>query len=95
MRRHRRPPDVARPSIYATELPLKLRARALPGVAVGAGFTPHRSGPNRSSQWRRLAYLSYNAFSEGGEQREQHYAEFKEWLMERYAEYGKTNVFFR
>ena len=43
----------------------------------------------------RLAYLSYNAFSEGGEQREQHYAEFKEWLMERYAEYGKTNVFFR
>jgi ectoine hydroxylase-related dioxygenase (phytanoyl-CoA dioxygenase family) len=64
-------------------------------MAVFSGFTPHRSGPNRSDQWRRLAYLSYNACSDGGEQREQHYAEFKEWLMERYAEYGKTNVFFR
>jgi hypothetical protein len=64
-------------------------------VAIFSGFTPHRSGPNRSSDWRRLAYLSYNAISEGGEQRDKHYAEFKEWLMERYAEYGKTNVFFR
>jgi ectoine hydroxylase-related dioxygenase (phytanoyl-CoA dioxygenase family) len=64
-------------------------------VAIFSGFTPHRSGPNRSSEWRRLAYLSYNASSDGGEQREKHYAEFAEWLMERYAEYGKTNVFFR
>jgi len=64
-------------------------------IAVFSGFTPHRSSPNRSNQWRRLAYLSYNATSDGGEQREQHYAEFKEWLMERYAEYGKTNIFFR
>jgi ectoine hydroxylase-related dioxygenase (phytanoyl-CoA dioxygenase family) len=64
-------------------------------VAIFSGFTPHRSAPNRSAEWRRLAYLSYNAKSDGGEQREKHYAEFKEWLMERYAEYGKTNVFFR
>lgn len=64
-------------------------------LAVFSGFTPHRSGPNRSDRWRRLAYLSYNAESEGGEQRDRHYAEFKGWLMERYAEYGKTNVFFR
>jgi 2-aminoethylphosphonate dioxygenase len=42
-----------------------------------------------------LAYLSYNAFSDGGDRRENHYAEFKVWLMERYAEYGKTNIFFR
>jgi len=64
-------------------------------VAIFGGFTPHRSGANRSDQWRRLAYLSYNAFSDGGDQREKHYAEFKVWLMERYAEYGKTNIFFR
>ncbi len=39
--------------------------------------------------------LSYNAFSDGDEQREQHYAEFKGWLRERYAEYGKTGTLFR
>jgi 2-aminoethylphosphonate dioxygenase len=64
-------------------------------MAIFSGFTPHRSGPNHSEEWRRVAYLSYNAFKDGGEQRDQHYAEFKEWLMQRYAEYGKTNVFFR
>jgi 2-aminoethylphosphonate dioxygenase len=64
-------------------------------IAIFSGFTPHRSAPNHSDQWRRLAYLSYNAFSDGGDQREKHYAEFKVWLMERYAEYGKINTFFR
>jgi len=64
-------------------------------VAIFSGFTPHRSAPNRSAEWRRLAYLSYNSMSDGGEQRVTHYAEFKDWLMKRYAEYGKTNVFFR
>ena len=38
---------------------------------------------------------SYNALSDGGEQRESHYAEFHEWLKDRYAEHGKTNTFFR
>jgi hypothetical protein len=64
-------------------------------IALFCGFTPHRSAPNRSNQWRRLLYLSYNARSEGGDQRERHYAEFKRWLQERYAEHGKTNTFFR
>ncbi|HVY70869.1 MAG TPA: phytanoyl-CoA dioxygenase family protein [Verrucomicrobiae bacterium] len=64
-------------------------------IAIFSGFTPHRSAPNRSGEFRRLLYLSYNARSEGGDQREKHYAEFKSWLMDRYAEYGKTNVFFR
>jgi ectoine hydroxylase-related dioxygenase (phytanoyl-CoA dioxygenase family) len=64
-------------------------------IAVFSGFTPHRSGPNNSKQSRRLLYLSYNAASDGGDQREAHYAEFKEWLKDRYAEYGKTNTFFR
>jgi hypothetical protein len=64
-------------------------------VAIFSGFTPHRSGPNKSNQWRRLLYLSYNALSDGGEQRDQHYVEFKQYLQERYADYGKTNTFFR
>lgn len=50
-------------------------------VAIFSGYTPHRSAPNRSSRTRRLLYLSYNAFSDGGEQRDRHYAEFADWLL--------------
>jgi ectoine hydroxylase-related dioxygenase (phytanoyl-CoA dioxygenase family) len=64
-------------------------------IAIFSGYTPHRSEANRSSQWRRLLYLSYNALSDGGEQRDRHYAEFRTWLQDRYAEYGKTSTFFR
>jgi ectoine hydroxylase-related dioxygenase (phytanoyl-CoA dioxygenase family) len=68
----------------------------MPGdIAVFGGYMPHRSGPNRSSHWRRLLYLSYNALSDGGEQRDQHYAEFRRWLQDRYAEHGKIETFFR
>jgi 2-aminoethylphosphonate dioxygenase len=64
-------------------------------IAIFSGYTPHRSAPNRSPHWRRLLYLSYNAYSEGGEQRDQHYTEFRGWLQDRYAEYGRTNTFYR
>jgi len=64
-------------------------ARVYPTKAGG-----FRSRPNRSSQWRRLLCLSYNAFSDGGGQRDQHDAEFRGWLQDRYAEYGKTSTFF-
>jgi ectoine hydroxylase-related dioxygenase (phytanoyl-CoA dioxygenase family) len=64
-------------------------------VAIFSGFTPHRSGPNRSAQSRRLLYLSYNAVSDGGDQRDRHYEEFRTWLQDRYAEYGRTSTFFR
>lgn len=64
-------------------------------IAMFSGYTPHRSGPNRSARGRRLLYLSYNALRDGGEQREQHYTEFRDWLQDRYAEYGKTATFFR
>jgi len=64
-------------------------------AAIFSGYTPHRSAPNRSTGRRRMLYLSYNAENDGGEQRDRHYAEFREWLKDRYAEYGKTNVFFR
>ena len=42
-----------------------------------------------------LALDSYNAASEGGERREAHYRTFLAWLRERYAEYSKTDVYFR
>jgi 2-aminoethylphosphonate dioxygenase len=64
-------------------------------VALFSGFTPHRSAPNRSTQPRRLLYLSYNALSDGGDQRERHYDEFRTWLTGKDAEYGKTATFFR
>ncbi|MCO6454505.1 MAG: phytanoyl-CoA dioxygenase family protein [Pirellulaceae bacterium] len=64
-------------------------------VALFSGFTPHRSGPNRSSSWRRQLYLSYNSDRDGGDQREAHYRQFHQWLVRKYAEYGKTEVYFR
>jgi 2-aminoethylphosphonate dioxygenase len=64
-------------------------------IAIFSGYTPHRSAANRSPQSRRLLYLSYNAFSDGGEQRDSHYAEFRTWLKDRYAEHGRTSTFFR
>jgi ectoine hydroxylase-related dioxygenase (phytanoyl-CoA dioxygenase family) len=86
---HQLPSDAVEPS---SGVVLELQ----PGdIAIFSGYTPHRSGPNRSNRWRRLLYLSYNAFGDGGEQREQHYAEFKRWLQERYAEHGKPFTFFR
>jgi ectoine hydroxylase-related dioxygenase (phytanoyl-CoA dioxygenase family) len=73
-------------------IPLELE----PGdVALFGCLTPHRSGPNRSPGWRRLLYLSYNADSEGGDCRDAHYREFHAWLKVKYAQYGKTNTYFR
>jgi hypothetical protein len=42
-----------------------------------------------------MIYLRYNALSDGGEQRAQHYAEFRGWFQDRNAEYGKAATFFR
>lgn len=64
-------------------------------IAVFSGFTPHRSAPNGSDRWRRQLYLSYNAARDGGDQRDAHYRQFHEWLVKKYAEYGKTGVWFR
>lgn len=64
-------------------------------IALFGCFTPHRSAPNRSERWRRQLYLSYNSFEDGGQQRDAHYREFHSWLKERYAEYGKTEVYFK
>lgn len=73
-------------------VPLELK----PGdLAIFGCFMPHRSAPNRSDGSRRQLYLSYNARSDGGPQRERHYREFHAWLRERYAEHGKMNVYFQ
>ncbi len=64
-------------------------------VAIFSGFTPHRSAANSSETARRQLYLSYNALSDGGEQRDAHYTEFHQWLHTKYAEYGKSGVWFR
>lgn len=64
-------------------------------VAIFDGFTPHRSAPNLSGSWRRQLYLSYNARSDGGEQRTAHYAEFHQYLQKRYAEYDLVDTYFR
>jgi ectoine hydroxylase-related dioxygenase (phytanoyl-CoA dioxygenase family) len=86
---HHLPDDVVD---EATGVVLRLE----PGdVAIFSGYTPHRSQPNRSAHWRRLLYLSYNRQSDGGDRREAHYAEFRPWLQARYAEYGKTETFYR
>ncbi len=63
--------------------------------AIFSGYTPHRSGPNRSNEWCRLLYLSYDAESDGGEQRDARYAEFKTWLQDRYAESREGERVFR
>jgi ectoine hydroxylase-related dioxygenase (phytanoyl-CoA dioxygenase family) len=73
-----------------------IRLDLAPGdVGLFGCFTPHRSAPNRSDRWRRQLYLSYNALSDGGERRTAHYDEFHTWLRKKYAEYGKTEVYFR
>jgi 2-aminoethylphosphonate dioxygenase len=64
-------------------------------IALFGGFTPHRSSANRSERWRRQLYLSYNAGRDGGDQRAAHYRQFHAWLVKKYAEYGKTGVWFR
>jgi hypothetical protein len=64
-------------------------------IAIFGGFTPHRSAPNRSGRWRRQLYLSYNKLSDGGRQRDKHYDEFHRWLRVKYAQYGKTGLYFK
>src|SRR5262245_20011452 len=64
-------------------------------IALFGGYTPHRSAANQSDRWRRQLYLSYNAGRDGGDQRAAHYRQFHEWLVKKYAEYGKTGVWFR
>ena len=82
----------ANPVEGVTPVPLELNAG---DIAIFGAFTPHYSDPNLSAKPRRQLYLSYNADADGGEQREKHYAEFHDWLRVKYAQYGKTDVYFQ
>ena len=64
-------------------------------IAIFHGLTPHRSAPNRSKQMRRVFYVSYNAQSDGGDQRESHYAEFRERMRQHRQTTTTGPVFFR
>ena len=64
-------------------------------VAIFHGLTPHRSEPNRSRAFRRTLYVSYNALSEGGDQRAAHYREFQERMRSHQASQGNDKTYFR
>jgi ectoine hydroxylase-related dioxygenase (phytanoyl-CoA dioxygenase family) len=64
-------------------------------VAIFHGLTPHGSAPNRSGGMRRAFFVSYNALSDGGDQRETHYATFRERMRGRFAEEERGKVFYR
>lgn len=83
---------VSESSLLAQPVPLLLQ----PGdVAIFPCFTPHRSGPNRSSRSRRHLYLSYNAMSDGGDYRAQHYVQYHAWLRESFSKNGLVSCEFR
>jgi ectoine hydroxylase-related dioxygenase (phytanoyl-CoA dioxygenase family) len=60
-------------------------------VAIFHGLTPHGSAANRSSGTRRAFYISYNARSDGGNQRESHYSAFRE-MLKRHAKPGSADT---
>lgn len=64
-------------------------------AAIFHGLTPHRSAPNRSRNMRRTLYLSYNARSDGGDQRHDHYQQFINQMVRRIEFESGTPAFFR
>lgn len=64
-------------------------------IAVFHGLTPHRSAPNRTGGMRRTLYMSYNALSDGGDQRAAHYAEFQQKMRSRLETESSEPVDFR
>lgn len=64
-------------------------------IAFFDGFTPHCSEPNFSDSWRRQLYLSYNALTDGGNQRAKHYRQFHDYLNRKYADHGLSDTYFR
>jgi ectoine hydroxylase-related dioxygenase (phytanoyl-CoA dioxygenase family) len=64
-------------------------------IAIFHGLTPHRSGPNKSNSMRRTLYTSYNAASDGGDQRAAHYAEFHEKMRPRIETLTGSTAYFQ
>jgi ectoine hydroxylase-related dioxygenase (phytanoyl-CoA dioxygenase family) len=76
----------------STPLPLLLD----PGdVAIFGCLVPHRSAANRSRRWRRGLFISYNAASEGGFQKPEHYQDFHAWMRDKYPASDGGSWFFR
>jgi len=64
-------------------------------VAIFHGLTPHGSAANKSIGMRRAFYVSYNSRSDGGDQRQSHYATFQETLKKRMAQESTCTPYFR
>lgn len=64
-------------------------------VAIFHGLTPHGSAPNQSAGPRRAFYISYNARSDGGDQRQSHYATFQAMLRNRLIQESTGVPYFR
>ncbi len=77
---------------FASEpVPLEMQ----PGdMAIFSCFVPHRSAPNLSESSRRGYFISYNAFSDGGDQYRSHYAEYHQWIRARYPEPRSSELYF-
>lgn len=63
-------------------------------IAIFSCFIPHRSAPNLSESSRRGYFISYNAFSDGGDQYRTHYAEYHQWIRARYPEPRRSELYF-
>jgi len=63
-------------------------------AAIYGGYMPHRSAPNRSTSQRRHLLFSYNATSDGGDQRARHYQSFQHYLRSVYGAMGMGDLFF-
>jgi ectoine hydroxylase-related dioxygenase (phytanoyl-CoA dioxygenase family) len=64
-------------------------------IAIFGAFMPHRSAQNRSAKSRRHLLFSYNAVSDGGELRADHYQAFHHWLRSMYGAMGLGDLHFR
>ncbi|MEI6540728.1 MAG: phytanoyl-CoA dioxygenase family protein, partial [Planctomycetota bacterium] len=64
-------------------------------LAIFHGLTPHGSAANKSAGMRRAFYISYNARSDGGDQRQSHYAAFQEMLKNRRIQNSSGSPYFR
>lgn len=67
-----------------------------PGDAlIFDAFVVHESNANLFSETRKALYLSYNAASDGGDQKQAHYRYFHSWIKRRFSEYGTESLYFK
>ena len=64
-------------------------------VAIFHGLAPHGSAANQSAGPRRAFYISYNARSDGGDQRQSHYTAFQGMMKDRLIQASTGVPYFR